>query len=168
MIPYGKHYLDEDDIAAVAEVLRSGWITQGPKIPELESVVANFVGSKYAVAVSSGTTALHLAYLAAGLGAESKVVTSNNTFVASANCKVAWQARGSIHYGAVESENSSLARRSLYIVQDMRAGDILTKENLRSIRPGYGLPVKYLNDLLGMSVTRAVERGTRMSWDLVK
>lgn len=86
MIPYGKHYLDEEDIAAVAEVLRSGWITQGPKIPELESVVANYVGSKYAVAVSSGTTALHLAYLAAGLGAESKVVTSNNTFVASANC----------------------------------------------------------------------------------
>lgn len=86
MIPYGKHYLDEDDITAVAGVLRSGWITQGPKIPELESVVASYVGSKYAVAVSSGTTALHLAYLAAGLGAESKVVTSNNTFVASANC----------------------------------------------------------------------------------
>jgi UDP-4-amino-4,6-dideoxy-N-acetyl-beta-L-altrosamine transaminase len=86
MIPYGKHYLDEDDIAAVAEVLRSGWITQGPKIPELESVVASYVGSRYAVAVSSATTALHLAYLAAGLNAESKVVTSNNTFVASANC----------------------------------------------------------------------------------
>jgi UDP-4-amino-4,6-dideoxy-N-acetyl-beta-L-altrosamine transaminase len=86
MIPYGKHYLDEDDIAAVTEVLRSGWITQGPKIPELESVVASYVESKFAVAVSSGTTALHLAYLAAGLDAESKVVTSNNTFVASANC----------------------------------------------------------------------------------
>jgi perosamine synthetase len=86
MIPYGKHFLDEDDISAVVEVLRSGWITQGPKIPELESVVSRYVGSKYAVVVSSATAALHLACLAAGLGVKSKVVTSNNTFVASANC----------------------------------------------------------------------------------
>lgn len=82
--------------------------------------------------------------------------------------KSAWQARGCIHYGTVKSENSSLARRSLYIVKNMAEGEILTKDNLRSIRPGYGLPVRYLDALLGMSVTRKVERGTRMSWDLVK
>lgn len=82
--------------------------------------------------------------------------------------KNAWKARGSIHYGTVKSENSSLARRSLYIVKDMKNGEVLTKYNLRSIRPGYGLPVKYRDALLGMSVTRKIERGTRMSWDLVK
>lgn len=82
--------------------------------------------------------------------------------------KRAWQAIGNVHYGTVKSENSALARRSLYIVEDMKEGAILTKNNLRSIRPGYGLPVKYLPVLLGMSVTRNIERGTRMSWDLVK
>lgn len=82
--------------------------------------------------------------------------------------KIAWQSRGTIHYGTVNSENSSLSRRSLYIVKDMEEGETLTKENLRSIRPGYGLPVKNLQALLGMTVTRKIERGTRMSWDLVK
>lgn len=82
--------------------------------------------------------------------------------------KVAWQARGEIHYGTVDSENSALSRRSLYIVQDMKDGDVLTPENLRSIRPGYGLPTRHLDALLGMRVTQDVERGTRMSWDLVK
>lgn len=82
--------------------------------------------------------------------------------------KVAWQARGEIHYGTVKSENSSLARRSLYIVKDMEKGDILTKENLRSIRPGFGLPAKHLDALLGMAVIKKIERGTRMSWELVK
>ncbi len=86
MIPYGKHYLDEEDIQSVVEVLRNGWLTQGPKIKELEVEVSNYVGAKYAVAVSSGTAALHLACLAIDVGADSKVVTSTNTFVASANC----------------------------------------------------------------------------------
>lgn len=86
MIPYGKHYLDEEDIEAVVEVLRNGWLTQGPKVKELEIDVANYVGSKYAVAVSSGTAALHLACIAVEVGDSSKVVTSANTFVASANC----------------------------------------------------------------------------------
>jgi len=82
--------------------------------------------------------------------------------------KIAWQARGNIHYGTVASENSSLSRRSLYIVKDMEKGDILTRDNLRSIRPGYGLPAKYLDSLLGMAVNRNIDRGTRMSWDYVK
>jgi len=82
--------------------------------------------------------------------------------------KIAWQAKGEVHYGTVSSENSSLARRSLYVVKDMKKGDCLTEENLRSIRPGYGLPVKNLKSLLGMKVTKDIERGTRMSWDFVK
>jgi len=82
--------------------------------------------------------------------------------------KIAWQARGTVRYGTVASEDSHLSRRSLYVVQDLKKGDILTTENLRSIRPGYGLPVKHLDALLGMAVTQKVKRGTRMSWDLVK
>lgn len=86
MIPYGRHYIDEADIQAVTDVLRHGAITQGPKIEEFECAVAGYVGAKYAVAVSSGTAALHIACLAAGVGEGHNVVTTPNTFVASANC----------------------------------------------------------------------------------
>jgi perosamine synthetase len=85
LIPYGKHYIDEDDIKAVEAVLRSGNLTQGPKVAEFERIVANYVGAKYAVAVSSGTAALHLAAIAAEVGPGKSVVTSPITFVASAN-----------------------------------------------------------------------------------
>jgi len=86
MIPYGRHYLDDADIGAVVDVLRNGALTQGPKVLEFEGVIAEFTGAKYAVAVSSGTAALHLACMAADVGAGDEVVTSANTFVASANC----------------------------------------------------------------------------------
>lgn len=86
MIPYGRHFIDEDDVQAVVEVLRHGALTQGPKIAEFEQAVAGYVGAKYAVAVSSGTAALHLACLAADVAKGDNVVTSPNTFVASANC----------------------------------------------------------------------------------
>ncbi len=82
--------------------------------------------------------------------------------------EVAWNALGEIHYGATNNENSNLSRRSLYVVKDMKKGEIITKENVRSIRPGYGLPVKYFNDVLGMKITKDVSRGTRLSFDLVK
>ncbi len=85
MIPYGQHYIDEDDIEEVIKVLKSGTLTQGPVIYEFEKTLAKQVGSKYAVAVSSGTAALHLACMAADIGPNNKVYTSANTFVASAN-----------------------------------------------------------------------------------
>ena len=86
IIPYGKHYLDDNDIQAVVDVLKHGWLTQGPKIREFEENLAKKVGAKYAVAVSSGTAALHLACMAFDLNEESKVITSANSFVASSNC----------------------------------------------------------------------------------
>ena len=80
----------------------------------------------------------------------------------------AWQALGRVSYGPTEKEKESLIfRRSLYIVQDMKKGDILTKENLRAIRPGLGLPPKYYDTLLGKRVNRDVPRGTAVSWELV-
>jgi perosamine synthetase len=85
-IPYGRHYLDDDDIQAVVDVLRHGWLTQGPKVGEFEAAIAARVGAKYAVAVSNGTAALHLACMAAGVGRGDTVMTTPNTFVASALC----------------------------------------------------------------------------------
>lgn len=80
----------------------------------------------------------------------------------------AWKALGAVTYGAAGEEKSSLQfRRSLYIVKDMKAGDVLTRENVRSIRPGGGLPPKYLELVLGRRVSRAVKLGTPVSWELV-
>lgn len=85
MIPYGKHHIDEEDIQAVIAVLRSGMLTQGPAVEAFERAIAEYVGVKYAIAVSSGTAALHLAAMAAGVGPGTSLITSPITFVASAN-----------------------------------------------------------------------------------
>ncbi|HSY05820.1 MAG TPA: pseudaminic acid synthase [Steroidobacteraceae bacterium] len=82
--------------------------------------------------------------------------------------RAAWQALGEVRLGVTEDERSSLMlRRSLYICADLAAGDVLTPQNLRAIRPGYGLPPKFLDQLLGKRVTRAVRRGTPMAWELL-
>jgi UDP-4-amino-4,6-dideoxy-N-acetyl-beta-L-altrosamine transaminase len=85
-IPYGHQSVSEDDVNAVIEVLRSEWLTQGPAVGRFERAVADACGARYAVAVNSGTSALHVACLAQGLKAGGKAWTSPNTFVASANC----------------------------------------------------------------------------------
>ena len=82
---YGRHSIDDDDIATVVSVLRGDWITQGPILEEFERALAQKVGAKYAVAVSSGTAALHIACLAAGLKEGDRGITSALTFVAPAN-----------------------------------------------------------------------------------
>ncbi|MCP4265413.1 MAG: UDP-4-amino-4,6-dideoxy-N-acetyl-beta-L-altrosamine transaminase [Candidatus Brocadiaceae bacterium] len=85
-IPYSRQSIDEEDIAAVCLALRSDWLTQGPKIKEFEEALAGYCGAKFAIAVSSGTAALHIACLAVGLGKNDVLWTSPNTFAASANC----------------------------------------------------------------------------------
>jgi dTDP-4-amino-4,6-dideoxygalactose transaminase len=86
VIPYGHQSIDDDDIAAVVEALRSDWLTQGPKVAEFETNLAAAVGARHAVAFSSGTAALHGACAAAQLGPGMRVVTSPLSFAASANC----------------------------------------------------------------------------------
>lgn len=82
-------------------------------------------------------------------------------------CDTAWRAMGGISYSTQKQEQKSLQfRRSLYIVENMKEGDVLTKHNLRSIRPGLGLPPKYYDILLGKRVRCDVSKGTRVSWDL--
>lgn len=85
-IPYGRQSISEEDIQEVVKVLRSDYLTTGPTVTEFECQVAEYVGAKYAVAVSNGTAALHIACLAAGIGKGDEVITSPITFAASANC----------------------------------------------------------------------------------
>jgi len=87
-LPYGRQWLDEDDIAAVVEVLQSDWLTTGPKVGEFERAFADFVGAREAVAVSNGTAALHTAMYAIDIGPGDEVIVSPMTFAASANCVV--------------------------------------------------------------------------------
>lgn len=86
MIPYGRQDIQEADIEAVVDVLRSSFLTQGPAVPRFEEAVARQVGASHAVAVNSATAALHIACIALGLGPGDRLWTVPNTFVASANC----------------------------------------------------------------------------------
>lgn len=86
IIPYGKQNITDEDINAVIEALQSEYLTQGPQINEFEEAFAHYIGSKYAIAVSNGTAALHLCTLALGVQPGDKIITTPITFVASANC----------------------------------------------------------------------------------
>jgi len=86
LLPYGRQDISEEDIQAVADVLRSDWLTTGPKVAEFEEALAEWVGAKYAVAFSSGTAALHGAAFAAGLKPGDEAITSPMSFAATANC----------------------------------------------------------------------------------
>ncbi len=85
-LPYGRQAISDEDIAAVVDVLRSDWLTQGPAVPAFEQALAASCGARHAVAVNSATSALHVACLALGVGPGDRVWTTPNTFVASANC----------------------------------------------------------------------------------
>ena len=86
MIPYGKQNINQDDIDSVVDILKSNYLTQGPKVPLFEKKISEYCNSKFAVAVNSATSALHIACLALGLKKGDKLWTSPNSFVASANC----------------------------------------------------------------------------------
>ena len=92
-IPYGNQSIDKRDISAVVSVLRGDWLTQGPSVKKFEDALCRYTGARYAVAVSNGTAALHVACLAAGIGKGDEVITSPVTFLASANCALYCGAR---------------------------------------------------------------------------
>ena len=133
MIPYGKHHIDEDDIQAVVDILRSSSLTQGPAVEAFENAIAEYVGAKYAVAVSSGTAALHLAALAAGVGPGISVVTSPITFVASANA--ARYCGGDVLFADIDSETVNMSPDALRKV-------LLKNSNVKAVIPVHfaGLP----------------------------
>jgi len=133
MIPYGKHFIDDEDIKSVVDVLKSGHLTQGPMIEKFEKEFANYVGAKYAVAVSSGTAGLHIANLSLGLSPESSLVTSPITFVASANSARFVNAK--VLFADVEENTINLSPLKLEEV-------VNSKENIGAIMPVHfaGLP----------------------------
>lgn len=150
MIPYGKHHIDEDDIQAVVDVLRSGLLTQGPAVESFEHAVADYVGAKYAVAVSSGTAALHLAALAAGVGPGTTLVTSPITFVASANAGL--YAGGKVAFADIDPDTINISSAAL-------ASVLAANPNTKAVVPVHfaGLPcdmpaIKALADKAGAAV----------------
>jgi len=102
-IPYGRQFIDQEDIEAVVHALQSDFLTQGPAIKDFEDAFARYVGSKYAVAVSNGTAALHLCALALNVKPGDRVITTPITFVASANC-VAY-CGGEVIFADIDSES---------------------------------------------------------------
>jgi UDP-4-amino-4,6-dideoxy-N-acetyl-beta-L-altrosamine transaminase len=111
MIPYGRQDIQQADIDAVVEVLRSEFLTQGPVVPEFERAVAEKVGAKHAVAVNSATSALHIACLALGLGPGDWLWTSPITFVASANCGLYCGAR--VDFVDIDPLSNNMCPRAL-------------------------------------------------------
>jgi len=111
MIPYGKHHIVEEDIQAVVDVLRSGALTQGHAVEAFEQAIANYVGAKFAIAVSSGTAALHLAAMVAGVGPGKSLITSPITFVASANA--ALYAGGQVAFADIDPHTVNMSPDAL-------------------------------------------------------
>ena len=150
MIPYGKHHIDEEDIQAVVDVLEGGLITQGPAIELFEKKVADYVGAKFAIAVSSGSAALHLSALAAGVGPGTSLVTSPITFVATANAGL--HAGGNVIFVDIDTETVNISIEAL--------GNALDKnKSIKVIVPVHfaGLPcdmpnIKSLADSIGAVV----------------
>ncbi|MFC1722678.1 UDP-4-amino-4,6-dideoxy-N-acetyl-beta-L-altrosamine transaminase [Nanoarchaeota archaeon] len=93
MIPYGRQSISDEDVKLISEIVKSDWLTTGPTVRQFEEDFARYVGSKYAVAVSSGTAALHVACLAAGLKKDDELITTPMTFCASSNCALYCGAR---------------------------------------------------------------------------
>jgi len=121
MIPYGRQDISEADIQAVVRVLRSDFVTQGPVVPAFEKAVADHCGAPHAVAVNSGTSALHLACLALGVGPGDWVWTSPITFVASANCALYCGARVDFVDIDPQTYNMSVERLAEKLAQAKKA-----------------------------------------------
>ena len=124
MISYGKQSINQDDIDAVVDVLNSNFLTQGPKVVEFENDLSSYCGAKYAKAVSSGTAALHLAYLAIGLKKGDLVWTVPNTFVATANAALYCGAK--VDFVDIDSNtyNMSVSELESKLIQAKRDGKL--------------------------------------------
>ncbi|GAB4056240.1 UDP-4-amino-4,6-dideoxy-N-acetyl-beta-L-altrosamine transaminase [Spirosoma litoris] len=106
LIPYGRQHITDEDIAAVADVLRGPFLTQGPHIGAFETSFASYIGCKYAVAIANGTAALHLCCMALGVKEGTRVITTPITFSASANC--VRYCGGEVHFADVDPETALL------------------------------------------------------------
>ncbi|MFX0100549.1 MAG: aminotransferase class I/II-fold pyridoxal phosphate-dependent enzyme, partial [Candidatus Hodarchaeota archaeon] len=165
MIPYGRQSITDDDIEAVIEVLRSDYLTTGPKIDEFEKKFAKYVGAKYATAVSNGTAALHLACLATGLKKNEEIITTPLTFAASSNCAFYCNAKPVFvdikKDGLINTEkiNGSINERTKIIIPVDYAGfpcdlkeikEISTENSLLIVEDAcHALGARYMNTKIG-------------------
>jgi UDP-4-amino-4,6-dideoxy-N-acetyl-beta-L-altrosamine transaminase len=156
-LPYGRQTLDEADVAAVVRSLRGEWLTQGPTVGRFEEAIAARCGAPYCVAVSSGTAALHLASLAAGVRAGDGGVTSDITFVASANA--VRYAGGSVALADVDPRTGLATAASLERALDRLAG--------RGVRPKVVIPVDFAGQPADLPAIHALaqRRGLRVIED---
>jgi UDP-4-amino-4,6-dideoxy-N-acetyl-beta-L-altrosamine transaminase len=149
-IPYGRHFISDEDIQAVTRVLQSDFLTQGPAIASFEQAFANYVGAQYAVAVANGTAALHLCAIALGVNETSTVITTPITFAASGNC--IRYCGGQIDFADIDPntllidldqletklKNSPKGKYSGVVAVDF-AGRAVDLERLRKIADAHGL-----------------------------
>ena len=145
-IPYGRQSIDEEDIAAVSDVLRSAFLTTGPAIPAFEHAITSACGAAHAVAVNSGTAALHAMYFGAGIGPGDEIITSPLTFAATANAALYLGA--SVRFSDVDAQTGNLdpalverhiGPRTRAIVAIDYAGQPADYDALRSIAERNGL-----------------------------
>lgn len=168
-IPYGKQYITQEDIDAVVTTLQSDFLTQGPKVAEFETKFAEYIGCKYAVAVSNGTAALHLCALALNVNSQSRVITTPITFAASANCVL--YCNGTVEFCDIDPETGLMDLNKLEIMLQSKpkgyysgvipvdfAGFPVNLEKVRSLANEYGLwiiedachaPGAYFTDSVG-------------------
>lgn len=140
-IPYGRQMVDDDDIEAVVDVLKSDWLTTGPTVPRFETGFAEFVGAEHGVAVSNGTAALHLCMLAADVGPGDQVIVPAMTFAASANCA---------RYAGADVVFADVRDDTLTIDPD-HAADLITDATKAIVTVDYaGIPSD-LDDLLALT-----------------
>lgn len=147
-IPYGRQWIDEDDIKAVEEVLRSDYLTTGPKIAEFEQKLIEITGAKYAVAIANGTAALHAACFAAGISAGDEVITTPITFAASANA--AFYCGGTPVFADIDSKTYNIdpddikrkiTRKTKAIIPVHFTGQPCDMEPILKIAEKYGLTI---------------------------
>ena len=152
VIPYGRHFIDNNDIKNVNKVLRSDLITQGPQISVLENKICQSVNSKYAVAVSSASTALHLSCLAAGLKKNEEMITSPITFIASSNAALFCNAKPK--FSDIDRETINISQKSI----------LKSFKNLKKIKiimpvhlAGYPCEMKEINSLAKKNNIKIIE-----------
>ncbi len=146
-IPYGRQVIDQSDVHAVSEVLQGDWLTTGPEVEKLERELADYCHAKYAVVCNSGTAALHMAYMAIGLGPSRHLITTPNTFLATANSAKLCGAQ--VEFADIDPETANLCPTSL---------DRLLKKKSTQIQFSALAPVHYAGHAADMETLAQIAR----------
>ncbi len=172
-IPYGKQFIDQDDIDTVVEVLKSDFLTTGPKVKEFEYGLSSYCGAKYTVAVSSGTAALHLASMVL-LNKGDKVLTTPNSFLATSNSIlyvgalpvfVDIQKNGNINLDLCEEElKKDLSIKAIYVVSF--SGNMVEQEKLKYLKQTYNIKILEDNSHAIGAMYKGIKAGSCINSDI--